>query len=178
MTISILKILLFIDTMKNYFIKGNMYVIYGLIAMAIVIIGTCWYIYRERTISPTTSGTTQVDYLNMMRSEKSPTSSDIMNTKDSNIEPGKIFLNVIGKPYKFQPNEIRVKKGQFIVITFKNNGGMHDLVLDDFSIRTSKIKEGEANTISFYADKSGVFEYYCSVGDHRAIGMTGKLIVE
>jgi plastocyanin len=28
------------------------------------------------------------------------------------------------------------------------------------------------------ADKKGTFEYYCSVGQHRALGMKGKLVVE
>jgi len=32
--------------------------------------------------------------------------------------------------------------------------------------------------VEFTADTPGEFEYYCSVGQHRANGQVGKLIVE
>jgi plastocyanin len=32
--------------------------------------------------------------------------------------------------------------------------------------------------IEFVANKKGKFEYYCSVGEHRAMGMKGNLVVE
>ena len=32
--------------------------------------------------------------------------------------------------------------------------------------------------VEFTVDKTGTFEYYCSVGQHRANGMVGNLIVE
>lgn len=33
-------------------------------------------------------------------------------------------------------------------------------------------------SVTFVADETGTFEYYCSVGNHRGQGMIGKLIVE
>ena len=41
-----------------------------------------------------------------------------------------------------------------------------------------KINGGETDSIEFVADKVGTFEYYCSVGQHRSMGMVGKLTVE
>jgi len=32
--------------------------------------------------------------------------------------------------------------------------------------------------VTFVADKAGEYEFYCSVGQHRANGMVGKLIVK
>ena len=32
--------------------------------------------------------------------------------------------------------------------------------------------------LEFTADKAGSFEYYCSVGEHKAMGMVGTLKVE
>src|SRR3990167_9256749 len=37
---------------------------------------------------------------------------------------------------------------------------------------------GQSASVEFTADKAGGFEYYCSVGTHRAMGMVGAFIVE
>ncbi len=56
--------------------------------------------------------------------------------------------------------------------------GFHDLVIDEFNARTAQLQTGQSEIIEFVADQSGEFEYYCSIGSHRAMGMVGKLIVE
>jgi uncharacterized cupredoxin-like copper-binding protein len=32
--------------------------------------------------------------------------------------------------------------------------------------------------VQFVADKTGTFEFYCSVGNHRQMGMVGTLVVQ
>jgi len=91
--------------------------------------------------------------------------------------PGVKEISVTNKGYDFIPKEIRVKKGDTIRLTFINGGGFHDWVLDEFDAATKKIAGGKSETIEFVADKSGNFEFYCSVGNHRAMGMWGKFIV-
>jgi plastocyanin len=80
--------------------------------------------------------------------------------------------------FSFDIKEMKVKKGDTVKIDFKNNEGFHDWVIDDFSARTKQLQAGGTESISFTADKTGTFEYYCSVGQHRKFGMVGKLIVE
>lgn len=87
-------------------------------------------------------------------------------------------FTIVGGNYKFDVKEIKVKKGDMVKIIFKNEEGMHDFVLDEFNAKTNVLKEGEEETLTFVADKSGTFEYYCSVGQHRKMGMVGKLVVE
>ena len=87
-------------------------------------------------------------------------------------------LTVVGSNYKFDPATITVKKGEMVKITFKSMGGIHDLVVDGYNVRTKTIGSGEQDSLEFTADKVGSFEYYCSVGNHRAMGMKGMLIVE
>ena len=82
------------------------------------------------------------------------------------------------KNFSFTPSTIRVQKGDRVKITLQNTGGMHDFVIDEFGVATKKIQDGQSDTIEFTADKSGVFEFYCSVGTHRAMGMKGSFIVE
>ena len=87
-------------------------------------------------------------------------------------------FTVTGKNYSFSLSAITVQKGDQVKILFKNEGGFHDLKIDEFNVATKQIKGGETDTIEFTADKSGSFEYYCSVGSHRAMGMKGTLTVE
>jgi nitrosocyanin len=87
-------------------------------------------------------------------------------------------FSVEGGMFYFKPNEIKVKKGDTVKITLTNKEGLHDWVLDEFNAKTKRIKAGETDTVTFVADKVGTFEYYCSVGNHRAMGMKGNLIVE
>lgn len=87
-------------------------------------------------------------------------------------------FTVIGENYAFSPSEIRVKQGDKVTITFHNNEGFHDFVLDEFSVKTSQLPGGDEAIVEFTADKVGSFVYYCSVGQHRANGMWGTIIVE
>jgi cytochrome c oxidase subunit II len=87
-------------------------------------------------------------------------------------------ITVEGGMYYFKPNEIKVKKGEKVKITFTNVEGLHDFVVDEFNVRTEKIQSNQTVSVEFTPDKVGVFEFYCSVGNHRAMGMKGNLIVE
>ncbi len=102
------------------------------------------------------------------KSGKSESEEDAM-TADFEVEGGMFY---------FKPNILKVKLGQKVDIEFNNKEGFHDLVIDEFKVKTKQIKAGAKDDISFVADKKGTFEFYCSVGDHRAKGMKGKLIVE
>ena len=89
----------------------------------------------------------------------------------------KIFT-VTAKNFSFTPAEMRVNKGDTVKIILNNTEGFHDLVIDEFKVKVNKITAGTTETVKFIADKSGQFEYYCSIGDHRAKGMRGTLIVQ
>jgi cytochrome c oxidase subunit 2 len=87
------------------------------------------------------------------------------------------IVEVEGGMYYFDPNEIRVKKGEKVRIVFKSVDGMHDFVIDDLGVRTKIIKAGKTAEVEFVADRTGEYEYYCSVSNHRAMGMKGTLFV-
>ena len=87
-------------------------------------------------------------------------------------------FNITGKNFSFSVNEIRVKKGGKVKINFTSTDGLHDWVVDEFAARTTRVNTGDSASVEFIADKTGTFEYYCSVSIHRQAGMKGKLIVE
>ncbi len=85
---------------------------------------------------------------------------------------------VTGSNFSFAPSTMTVKKGDRVKITFTDAGGNHDLRIDEFGVATKVLKAGGSETVEFTADKTGSFEYYCSVGSHRAMGMKGTLTVQ
>lgn len=79
--------------------------------------------------------------------------------------------------FYYKPNLITVKKGEKVKIILNSVTMMHDLNIDELGIKIPVTKTGNSASVEFTADKVGEFEYYCSVGQHRANGQVGKLIV-
>lgn len=109
-----------------------------------------------------------------------PSSSDsAMMEEDSMMEEGetKIFTLEAGSFY-YKPDTITVKKGDRVKVTINSVDMMHDFVIDEFDAKTEIAKSGTSASVEFVADKTGSFEFYCSVGTHRAQGMVGTLVVQ
>lgn len=94
------------------------------------------------------------------------------------MEAKEDVIIVEGSPFKFVPNTITIKKGVSTTLVFKNIEGMHDFVVDDLNIKTKLLQAGTEESVTFTADAVGSYEFYCSVGNHKAQGMTGTIIVE
>jgi carboxymethylenebutenolidase len=91
-------------------------------------------------------------------------------------------IEIDAENYRFLVNgtenpTIRVRVGDIVRIELNSEEGVHDWVLDEFSARTEVVEEGDSDTIEFVADEEGTFEYYCSVGEHREMGMEGNFVV-
>lgn len=80
--------------------------------------------------------------------------------------------------FYYKPNEIRIKKGQKVRIELHSVSMMHDFVIDELGVKIPVTQSGEVGIVEFTADTAGTFEYYCSVGNHKAQGQIGTLIVE
>lgn len=153
--------------------------IIGAIIVLVVIGGGLWFVNRA-------NGPEEV--LNQDKSAVSPSETQSENSESELDNGGDIVIEesdeikkftVIGSSdFRFSLSEIRVKKGDTVRITFKNESGFHDWRLDEFDAVTKQIEAGKEETIEFVADKAGIFEYYCSVGKHRELGMKGSFIVE
>lgn len=112
----------------------------------------------------------------MMDSKEAPTNdpSRVVRSEADKM----VTVDMSGGSFYFNPNEIKAKKGDTVVINFSNDGGMHNFTIDEFNAHTKTVKTGETDSISFVVDKTGSFEYYCSVGQHRSMGQKGLLVVE
>lgn len=154
--------------MKNYWIP---------VTVGVVIVSIAAFLLMNKQQQPQTPTVPEESNTQVSPPPQSNTDAIKQSSSEASIVQSKEFV-VTGSKFKFDPAEIKVKKGETVKITFKNSDGVHDLVIPDFKVATKQIKTGEQETIEFVADKSGQFEYYCSVGNHKAMGMVGKLLVE
>ncbi len=162
----------------------NKNVITGIVIAVVIVLGL-WFYFKSPAPINAPVNTNALEDMNMddMQPTTTPTQSGqnpgttVDLSLSANTGTVKSF-NVTGSNFKFDPSEIRVKKGDTVKITLASSG-MHDFRIDEFNVKTNVLKTGDApQTVQFVADKTGTFEYYCSVGNHRAMGMVGKLIVE
>ncbi|MFZ5823282.1 MAG: cupredoxin domain-containing protein [Bacillota bacterium] len=88
-------------------------------------------------------------------------------------------IEAAGVEYRFQPAEIRVKKGTKVTIRFANKGTeRHEFEIPALDFEIGPIEPGQVVSRSFTADRAGRFYYECHVDDHLEKGMRGTLIVE
>lgn len=112
----------------------------------------------------------------------SPTPVVQMTPEASNIpEDGAMAreITVTGDEYEFNPSELMFTKGEKIKLTFANIGKLpHNLTIDELDVATDTIPGGKSTTLEFMVDKTGKFTAYCSVGNHRSLGMEGSVQVK
>lgn len=149
-------------------------IILGIIVVALLIGGIILLTNRDNRNNnvPQPGGNTTATATPNAVGTTGTTTSSTGNT--SNV---KEFV-VVGSNFSFNPPSIRVNEGDTVRIVFRNQNGIHDFVLDEFNVATKQIRGGQEETVEFVASRTGTFEYYCSVGNHRAQGMRGTLIVE
>jgi plastocyanin len=86
-------------------------------------------------------------------------------------------IEITASNFKFEPDSFAVNVGDTVSISFKNTEGFHDFAIDEFKVKSKTIEAGAVEQITFVADKKGTFQFYCSIGQHKAMGMVGTLVV-
>lgn len=163
------------------------------IAIIVIVLlagGLFFVLNNKKTEAPVTTGENQPS-VNVDTTSNAPapaptpatttiikTTTTTTDTKTAPAAPTVKSFTVSGQNFSFTPNTLAVKKGDTVKITFKNLNGNHDLVIDEFNVNTGIIAAGTEKTVEFVAGKAGSFQYYCSVGQHRAMGMWGTLTVQ
>lgn len=140
---------------------------YLLILIIVLVLGGGYWLYNKPTAESPTQNQIQTSPAPQKTNPNQPAFADNVQT-----------IVVTAKNFSFEPANINVKKGAKVKIILKNVEGFHDLKIDEYNVATKQINAGVESEFQFVADKTGTFEYYCSVGKHRAMGMIGKLVVE
>ena len=88
-------------------------------------------------------------------------------------------ITVAGDEYEYSPEELMLTKGEKIKLTFTNRGKLpHNLMIDELGVSTDTIPGGKSTTVEFTVSQTGSFTAYCSVGNHRSLGMEEKVVVK
>jgi plastocyanin len=140
-----------------------------IVLVIIVVIGGI-FLFRNKS-SDTTPTNVTTDNSGVVSSGAVDTTSDVTATSTKTF-------TVTGSNFAFAPSALTVKKGDKVTIHFVNSGGNHDFVIDEFNAKTPVIGSGQTADVSFIADKTGTFDYYCSVDNHRQMGMQGVITVK
>ena len=146
-------------------------VLLGLV-LIVLVGGGAYYANSHKSAAPAQTTKT----VEGMQTKPTPTVV-VAVTPTGTVSAEKEFT-IVGKNYSFTPNTITVQKGDTVKITFTDDEGFHNLIIDGYNEKTQTIKSGNSDVIQFVADKAGTFAFYCGVGDHRERGMQGTLTVE
>lgn len=134
----------------------------GIIVLAVVV-GGFLVLSKDKT-APVSSPAGSIP------TQSSPTSSESAPTRE---------IMVSGDEYNFLPASLDIKQGETVKLTFKNVGKLpHNLVITELGVTSKTIAAGKEDSVTFTADKSGTFTTFCSVGNHRQLGMEGTLMVK
>ena len=144
-----------------------------IIVIIVIVIGGVMFVQSQQK-SPATQQSTNTTQPTTSNAEPTTGTQGASMERSGQVKE----FTVSAKNYSFTPNTMTVNKGDKVRITVTNTGGTHDLALDEFNVKTKMLNDGDSDTVEFTADKTGTFEFYCSVGNHRAMGMKGTLTVQ
>jgi len=156
--------------------------LFSLLVAATVLLGGCQFF----SATPPTN-TNQNAAVDNPSTDNEPITNEA-TTEDNNaigdqagttiVENTDVTITLTAKNFEFSQKEIRVKLGDTVKVVFTSEQGFHDFVIEEFDAATERVSDGQTSSVTFVADQQGTFEYYCSVGSHRQMGMVGQLIVE
>ncbi len=119
------------------------------------------------TVKPTNSPTPSVKVSPSISPTPSPT----------NIR--EISMNAF--EYTFEPATLgQVKAGTQVQLTITNTGNAdHDFVVDELGVNSGIIPPNESKVVTFTipVNQASSYAYYCSISNHRSMGMQGTIEV-
>ncbi len=151
----------------------------GALALLLIGGGAFFFISNNKNAAMTADDTNTINQSENSTVNETVTEPTTVMGGEGDVEGSVKTFEVSGAAsFDFDPAEIRVKQGDTVRIVFTSTGGMHDFVIDEFDAKTKILQAEQSETIEFVASEVGTFEYYCSVGNHRQMGMVGNLVVE
>jgi uncharacterized cupredoxin-like copper-binding protein len=108
-----------------------------------------------------------------------PASSEATETTEAGGGTETVDMEAVD--FEFTPNDPTVKAGQ-VKFSLTNDGQtLHNLLVQGPSGDQElpmDIASGESGQLTMDLSKPGTYEFYCPVGNHRDLGMVGKVKVQ
>lgn len=138
--------------------------------LLVVLIGSGGYFLVQSRQSGGTTQTTAVQPAAVPVQNASPVANSASPSRE---------IEVRGSEYSFNPKSIDLKAGETVSIKYKNVGNLpHDFVITGLAAKTNVLQAGQEQTITVTAAQAGTYTFYCSVGNHKQLGMEGTVTVK
>jgi plastocyanin len=144
--------------------SGNSPLVFGVVVVLVIV---AFFVFKPKSQPASETVVTPT----AVTEQQSPQTTTVMadeTVKEFTLEAGSFY---------YKPNLITVKKGDKVKVTINSVDMMHDFVIDELKVKSEKAASGTSASVEFTADSVGKFEFYCSVGQHRKMGMVGTLVV-
>jgi len=86
-----------------------------------------------------------------------------------------------GPGIEYNTSEVNVEAGETVRFVYNHEGGRHDLLLEENGERVAGTEvlttEGDTDSFTYTFEEDGIYQFYCSVGTHRASGMEGDVVL-
>lgn len=113
--------------------------------------------------------------------EETPEVTQSMEIEPTEMQVAVADYQVDMSNFAYSVTEMEAQPGQTLTLNLTVVEGMHDLVIDELDFQSAQLQEGESQTVEITipedAQPGDEYEYYCSVGNHRQMGMVGTLTV-
>jgi Cu+-exporting ATPase len=97
---------------------------------------------------------------------------------DRAIDAGAVALEVHARDVRFDPADLTVPAGRFVVLRFTNDDPVfHDWMVEDLANVDAGARPGQTQRLRFVLDRPGTYRIICSVEGHAEAGMVGTLVV-
>lgn len=118
--------------------------------------------------------------------EQIPVNPPPSNTQDEEISEKNETVSQIAeytielRDNFFSLTNLTANAGDIIRINLDGRGSGHDFVIDELNVRSNILFNGQKQTLEFQIPENSSgqsYEFYCSVNNHRLMGMVGTLTV-
>ncbi len=132
--------------------------------------------------TPEESPAPAADTDTMETMEETGTSESMDDMGDDNMETADATeMTVDMFNFGYSEETIEATPGETLNIELTNSDGYHDFMIDELDVDSGRTNAGEVTSVTFTVPEDAApgttYEYYCSVGSHRAQGMVGTLEV-
>jgi plastocyanin len=97
---------------------------------------------------------------------------------DRAIDAGAVAVDVHARDVRFEPADLTVAAGRFVVLRFTNDDPVfHDWMVEGVANVDAGARPGQTQRIRFALSTPGTYRIICSVEGHAEAGMVGTLVV-
>jgi len=100
--------------------------------------------------------------------------------KQDMIENSDQTIDMVMSNFKYSQDTITASPGDIVTINLSVASGSHDFVIDELNVQSEVIGSSGTDTITFTVPEDAAgqsYSFYCSIGNHRAQGMEGELVI-